>query len=202
MIDMRKIVLPGDLIYEKAERTNNTYIYEGKTFSKILGIFDDTRDNLIRLEGAWKPHIGNNIVGIISTVGRNVCNVYLNYASEGILVMSRNSRYKPVVGDVIESTVTNIEKKNVVVMDRARPITDGMLIKVKSSKIPRVVGKADSMVKEIEELTETQINVGVNGFIWIRGKEINNAIKAIRRIEKEAHIQGLTDRIREMLTNK
>ncbi len=198
---MRRMILPGDLIFEKPMRMNNAYISGGKTLSKVLGIFDDVRNSLIRLEGVWKPFIGNNIVGVVSSVSRNVCSIYLNYTVNGILIVGRNSRYNPVVGDIIESTVINIEKRNVVVMDRARPIKGGRIIKVKSSKIPRVVGKSDSMVRQIEELTGTRINVGLNGLVYINGKGTENAIKAIRTIEKNAHTQGLTDRIKEMLTS-
>ncbi len=56
----------------------------------------------------------------------------------------------------------------------------------------------------IKEQTQARIVVGQNGRIWIVGKEVGDEIKvirAIRKIEREAHTTGLTDRVRELFVD-
>jgi exosome complex component RRP4 len=65
--------------------------------------------------------------------------------------------------------------------------------------VPRVVGKKKSMLNIIRDHTQTKIVVGQNGWIWIKGDNTELAIKAIKKVEREAQSQGLTDRIIEML---
>ncbi len=197
---MKKIVLPGDEMYDKPVRANHTYVEGGRTFSKVLGIYNEEKDELVPLEGAWHPRVGNSIVGIVASVDRSTSSIELRHSSYGILINDRMSRYSPRKGDIVESVVKSIERKSVPVMDRVRPI-DGppLLIYVKPAKVPRLLGRNDSMVKQIEELTDTRIVAGLNGFVAVSGRGINMAVASIRKIESEAHTYGLTDRIREML---
>jgi len=66
-------------------------------------------------------------------------------------------------------------------------------------RIPRVIGKKNSMVNMLEEKTKCDLFVGRNGRIWMRGEKIDLLKKAILKIEKEAHTSGLTERIKEFL---
>ena len=45
------------------------------------------------------------------------------------------------------------------------------------------------------------LTVGQNGLVWINGTPEGEllAVKAIRKIEEESHLSGLTDRIKEFL---
>lgn len=199
---MKKIVVPGEVVSEKPVRLDNTYVYEGKTVSKILGMYDDSKGSFVSLEGAWRPRVGNSVIGIVASVGKNACIVDLNHSTGGVLLISRSSSYEPKVGDVIESVVKEIERKNTAVMDRARQLKDGIIIPVKPAKVPRVRGRADSMITQIEELTGTRIKVGTNGMAWIKGRNVSLAVDAIRKIEREAHTSGLTDKIKQMLESR
>ncbi|EQD74645.1 exosome complex RNA-binding protein Rrp4 [mine drainage metagenome] len=57
------------------------------------------------------------------------------------------------------------------------------------------------MVNLIKEHTGTRIVIGQNGLIWIDGtlESILKATAAIKKIEREAHTTGLTDRMTEYL---
>ena len=57
------------------------------------------------------------------------------------------------------------------------------------------------MVNLIKEYTDTRIVIGQNGLIWIEGtpENILRATAAIKKIEREAHTTGLTDRMTEYL---
>jgi exosome complex component RRP4 len=58
------------------------------------------------------------------------------------------------------------------------------------------------MLNLLKEKTGCEIIVGKNGIIWIKGKEenVNKLTLAIMKIEKEAHIPGLTSRIESLLS--
>ena len=81
----------------------------------------------------------------------------------------------------------------------ARKLIGGRIIKVTPSKVPRIIGKGGSMVEMIKKKTDTQIVVGQNGVIWIKGRRREKAIEAIIEIEKYSHVEGLTNYIAEFL---
>jgi exosome complex component RRP4 len=82
---------------------------------------------------------------------------------------------------------------------------DGIVISIDPPKIPRVIGRNGSMIKNLKTKTNCNIFVTQNGRIWLKGENIANErllIDAIRKIEKEAHTVGLTDRISEYIDNE
>ena len=86
-----------------------------------------------------------------------------------------------------------------------RNLRGGRLIKVTPTKVPRIIGKQGSMVSMIKEKTNCRIIVGQNGIVWIEGTDSDNenlATEAILKIEKDAHTEGLTDKIKNFLESK
>ncbi|NIR86158.1 RNA-binding protein, partial [Candidatus Bathyarchaeota archaeon] len=80
--------------------------------------------------------------------------------------------------------------------------THGLVVEITPTKIPRVIGRKGSMINMLKRETECRITVGQNGLILINGKTLEDeqiAAMAIRKIEKEAHTSGLTDRVTEMV---
>jgi exosome complex component RRP4 len=56
------------------------------------------------------------------------------------------------------------------------------------------------MVNLIKEKTGCNITIGQNGWIWIKGPDIDSEIKARRAIEfvaDKVHINGLTEKVEE-----
>ena len=54
------------------------------------------------------------------------------------------------------------------------------------------------MIMLIKDKTGCDINVGQNGWIWIRGKDIDSQIRARKAIEfvtDKAYVEGLTDKM-------
>jgi len=82
---------------------------------------------------------------------------------------------------------------------RCRKLRGGRIIKIAPSKVPRVIGKKGTMVRQIKNKTETKIIVGQNGLVWIKGENPNLAARAVKKVEEEAHLSGLTDKIDEWL---
>jgi exosome complex component RRP4 len=73
-------------------------------------------------------------------------------------------------------------------------------VKVSSVKVPRIIGKKNSMIDTIQSSTGCQVTAGRNGYIWVSGAgDFSLAQKAIRMIEAQAHTRGLTDRVASFL---
>ena len=76
-----------------------------------------------------------------------------------------------------------------------------IVIKINCHKVPRVIGKEGSMINLIKDKTSTEITVGQNGYVWLKGDidGTRKAEEAIRLIEKEAASEGLTNKVEEFL---
>lgn len=81
----------------------------------------------------------------------------------------------------------------------------GIVITIDPPKIPRIIGRNGSMIKMLKNLTKTNIFVTQNGRIWIKGDDLAHErllIDAIKKIEREAHTIGLTDRMNAYIENE
>jgi exosome complex component RRP4 len=85
-----------------------------------------------------------------------------------------------------------------------RKLYGGRIITVNCNKVPRIIGKQGSMVSLIKTATGCKIIVGQNGVIWLTGAPDQEviAIEAIRKIEAEAHMAGLTERMTTYLEKR
>jgi exosome complex component RRP4 len=84
-------------------------------------------------------------------------------------------------------------------------INEGVVINVDVPKIPRIIGKKGSMIKLLKDFTTCRLFIAKNGLVWINGSspELERlCIDAIRKIEREAHTTGLTDRIQYYIQEK
>jgi exosome complex component RRP4 len=85
---------------------------------------------------------------------------------------------------------------------KCRKLKGGRLLSVTPAKVPRIIGKGGSMVEMIKKLTDTQIVVGQNGLVWIKGENEDLAAEAVMTIEQKSHVKGLTDYIKAMLEDR
>lgn len=196
---MKQIIVPGEVVSQSQARMDNAYVENGKTYSKVMGLYDEEHKSVIPLEGPWKPRIDDAVIGIVSEEKNKVYEVDLGFFGRTLLIVGKFDRESYKVGDIIEATIKDIEDRKTIILTRARPLEGGTVLAVKPAKVPRVIGKANTMVKQISEAAKTYIIVGMNGMIWMRGGNIALATEAIRKIEAEAHVSGLTERIRLML---
>ncbi|MGB9703444.1 MAG: KH domain-containing protein [Candidatus Micrarchaeia archaeon] len=190
---MKKLIIPGELLFPFEQKGEFFYCEEGKTYSCVVGIFDTDRKVLTPLESIYTPKPMDKVIGIVTEVRFVNYIIDINSPFEGV-AFSKFIRFDLNVGDIVEATVKNIEGSVVVLQDIKR-LVGGKLVEIKPSKIPRVIGKKGSMQKVIEEATKTKMVIGSNGRIWIKGENIAKATKAIKKIEKEAHSSGLTEKI-------
>ncbi|MCL5786795.1 MAG: hypothetical protein M1520_01160, partial [Candidatus Marsarchaeota archaeon] len=56
---MQRIVIPGEKLSDTAVRMHNTLVHQGKTYSTIVGLYNDEKNILIPMEGLWHPAYGD-----------------------------------------------------------------------------------------------------------------------------------------------
>ncbi len=200
MIAMRNIVLPGTVLSDRRLAMENTYIDGGRTVSAVVGLFDDAKNEVIPLEGYWRPRSGDVVIGVIESKGRNgTYRLALTEFIGGLIIQDKYDRESYRVGDVIEATVRDVEHKVLAVLEEPKLLEGGTLMRVKAVKVPRLIGKANTMIKQIADLTGCSMVVGRNGVVWMKGRDVAKATEAVLRVEREAHTSGLTERIKSML---
>jgi exosome complex component RRP4 len=213
----REIVLPGTYIEErKGRKVVNCYVEGEKVFSKVLGILkvSDDEISVVPLAGKYFPKVGDRIIGRIEEIEVSGWWVDINSPYKAFLPLGEAveefvdvrrvdlSRFYDI-GDIIFCKITKVTKNKMIQVSMkdmlARKLFGGITIKITPYKVARVIGKGGSMIELIKKKTGTEIYVGQNGIIWIKGDKKEKAIEAILTIEKEAHISGLTEKIAKML---
>jgi exosome complex component RRP4 len=197
---MKQIIFPGEQIKD-AKRMYNTYTEHGKAYSKVVGLYDIQNNSIIPLEGAYIPHKGDEIIGIVTSERNGIYDLYIQHFDRCLLITDKRDELIDD-GTVVSATIRDIENKKTIIVEMPRKLSEGMLIYVKPMKIPRVIGRNNTMVNMISEYTNTHIVVGMNGLVWLKGGNTSLAIEAILRVENEAHVEGLTNRIKLMLENE
>ena len=124
--------------------------------------------------------------------------------SEFVVKGSDLTRYFDL-GDYVVTKISNVTSQKLVDLTMKGPglykLREGRIIEVNPYKVPRIIGKAGSMVTMIKDATKTRITVGQNGLVHIQGepKDEIKAVNAIKMIEEESHISGLTEKIKAYL---
>jgi exosome complex component RRP4 len=199
---MQEIVYPGDLIADTQIRAPNVYVENGKSYSMVLGFKDSSGSGIIPFEGGWVPKIEETVIGIISSERNNVYEVDLGSHHRALIIGGKYERFSFQIGDVVEATVKDIEDGRTIILSYPNALKEGTVISIKPSKIPRLIGKNNTMINQISQGTSSKISVGMNGMVWIRDGNVALATAAILRVEEEAHVPGLTGRIKEMVEKR
>jgi exosome complex component RRP4 len=214
----RKLVIPGDLL-GTGRAGHGCFEDNDKVFSKFIGLAEQKNDLffVIPLSGIYNPKRGDGVIGKVEDVIFSKWLVDINSPYQAVLPLSEATedfidltkteltKYFDY-GDLVFAEISSVTKtKNVQLSMRdrkCRKLRGGRLIKVTPAKVPRIIGKAGSMVEMVKELTGTQIVVGQNGLVWVKGDNEDIATEAILTIEEKSHTQGLTDYIKDMLQKK
>ena len=189
---MKEIIIPGEKVEDR-----NYYSYEKEDgyHSMIFGLLskDDTRSRIVPLKGPYRPREGDMVVGVITDVKYGGCVVDLNMSSSAFLLTKRDYN----VADVVMAEITRATDS--LLLENEKRLYNGDILDVSPVKVPRIIGKRSSMLNLLKEGTDCLIFVGKNGRIFIKGDNFLKAKKAIKKISKEAHTDGLTDRMTKFL---
>lgn len=222
MFEKRQLVLPGDLIakgdYVAGE---NVYKIEDRLYAQKIGLidFEDKKVYVIPLRGRYIPKVGDIVIGEIVDIGVGSWIVDINSPYSATLLASdvTGKPFSPKTGSLTKIlNIGDVIIGKITVFDRTRnpsltinepnlgKVSDGVIVDMVPTKIPRLIGKRSSMLNTLKEATGCDIVVGQNGKILIRGKNfkmIELLIKAIRMVDEQAHTTGLTDRIKAFLSS-
>lgn len=221
-VEDKTVVVPGELIAEGQEYLagEGTFREGNSLYSSLMGLAEVKGKfvKIIPLSGRYIPRVGDVIIGVVSDISTSFWITDINGPYDSILPLTEASshfiergeeltRYFKL-GDVILTRVNNVTKsKQVSLTMRMRgldKLEGGRIIEIDPTKVPRVIGKSGTMVNMIKDYTNGQIVVGQNGRIWINADTENEnlIVEVIEKITREAHIAGLTDRVREMLEKR
>ncbi|RLG71101.1 MAG: RNA-binding protein [Candidatus Iainarchaeum archaeon] len=197
----RKIVIPGEVLTAERKKLGaNVFLREGKIISSRLGLLQEAADKIsvIPLEGKYLPKENDFIVGIITSEKYYGYTVDINSIYESTIY--KRDLQKPLkIGTFISAKVSRVNELHEAELSNVKVLYGGEILKVSPVKIPRIIGKNNSMINLIRKYTKSFIIVGRNGLIWMNGGNIALAIEAIRIVESEAHLTNLTDRITKFL---
>jgi len=113
------------------------------------------------------------------------------------------------VGDMLAAEVIAFNRtRDPVLSTKGRglgKLRGGRIIEILPAKVPRLIGRKGSMINLIKTETNTRMIIGQNGWVWVSGKNVESELlveKIVRKIEKESHTSGLTDRIKELISSE
>ncbi len=224
----RDIVAPGDLIAEgNVQITPNSMPYvnivNGKVYAAVIGMVDIPKNNtinLIPLESVYVPKPGDVVIGLVTDFALSHWEVDINSPYKGILTAAEvlGRPFNPAQDDL--SKYLNIGDyiiAKVEVFDRSRDpfltikgpnlgrITEGRVIEIKPSRVPRAIGKKGSMLNVLKSDTGCDIVIGMNGRIWFKcpNKDLEDVLTlALKLIERESHLSGLTEKVKVLIVTE
>ena len=216
----RKPVVPGEVIisgedYLPSDGTRR----EGKDIVAIRFGLAEEAGRVIRVipvTGAFIPRRGNNVIGRVTDITFHGWLVDIDCAANGFLPIEESPRFISkndmdqflAIGDVIAAKIAGVKAKGIDLFLKGKglgKLENGFVFRVSPNRVPRVIGREGSMISLIKEKTGCNIGVGQNGWIWIKGENLNNELKARKIIEfitDKVHVEGLTEKVEKMLEEK
>ena len=216
----KRYVIPGDIITTGPYRPEQNVILDGnKMIATCIGLSDitDGAVRVIPLTGGYIPKGDDLVVGKVISHSAMSWEVDINSCYLGILPASdvfgrdfsshaNDLTEKLGNGDLIAARIVNFDRtRDPLITISGRElgkIDSGELIKISTSKVPRLIGKRGSMIQMIEEATNANITIGQNGIIIASCENpdgLSKAIRAINMIEEDSHRINLTDMVKKML---
>ena len=218
-IKEKEVVVPGQVLANGMEYfpSHGTYRLGEDILANRLGVcvIDGKVIKSIPLAGVYMPRRNDVVIVKIFDILSMGWRVELNSPYSGLIpIRDAGNDFIPkgadlsryfAIGDYAVGKVTNVSGQNLIDISIKGPglykLRGGRIVEVNTNKVPRIIGKKGSMVQMIKQATDCKITVGQNGWVWLSGEPAmeNLAVKAIRKIEDESHVSGLTDRMKAFL---
>ena len=220
LVNERDIVVPGELLAEGIDYIPGDDVFRDK--EKLIAIrlglvnVSGRQVKIVPLVGPYVPLRGDVVIGKVVGMGFSGWRIDIGWAFEANLnikdatsdYVEKNSDLTKYFnyGDYVVGQIINVSGSKIIDISTKGPglrkLGPGKLLNVSSTKVPRIIGKQGSMIALIKEYTGCKIMVGQNGLVWLSSDDPNGvilAMKAIKKIEQESHVSGLTDRMKEFL---
>jgi exosome complex component RRP4 len=223
MIEKREFVIPGKLLAEGDYILGDSiYKTDNKIYASRIGLFDiyNKRLTVVPVKSCYFPKIEDYIIGRVTDSEIFGWLLDINSPYPALLQSSdfsgrryggreKSNNSQLVIGDLIKAKILAFDRTRDPLLTTRESglgkIISGKIIKISSAKIPRLIGKGGSMISMIKKETLCQIFAGRNGIIHISGKreqDENLALWAIKKLDREAHTSGLTDRLFEEIKKR
>ena len=219
IVQDKSIAVPGETLAVGMDMLPGSGTYrEGESIKANrlgLAVIDGRTIKLIPLSGRYIPKTGDTIICKVIDVSFSGWRLDTNSAYSAMMSMKdatsefiargANLTQYYDLGDYVMCKIVNVTSQKLVDVTMKGPglrkLRGGRVIEVDPNKVPRIIGKQGSMVIMIKDATKGNISVGQNGLVWIDGEPLNEllAIQAMRKIERESHLSGLTDKIKDFL---
>lgn len=211
----KDIVVPGETLATGMGFLpgKGAYRENDKILAQRLGMvsIEGNIIKLIPLSGKYIPKLNDRIVGQVIDVLLTGWRIEINSPYSAVMTLKdatsefiqRGADLTQYygLGDYVVCKIVNVTSQKLIDVSMKGPglqkLRGGRIIEVNSQKVPRIIGKDGSMVSMIKKATNCDIIVGQNGLIWLSGEPEGEvvAVKAISKIEQEAHLSGLTERM-------
>lgn len=196
---MKKVVIPGELISAERKRLGgNVYVANGKIYSKVLGISDDSDEkaSVVPLEGRYFPQQDDVVIGVVSRAIFAGYNININSFVESFIPKSA-IRDELKVGDLVSAKVEYVNELREADLGFARRMYGGEVIEVTPVRTPRLIGKSGSMLELLKQGTGCDIIIGKNGRVWARNGNIELLKKIVLFINDNSFKSNLTSAVEE-----
>ena len=198
---MKRLIIPGELVTEERKKLgSHVFVREGKIYSDAIGLVNDESDfaSVVPLEGKYMPRVGDLVIGIIGEEKFSVYMVDVNSFYKTV-VSKRDLREPLKAGSVVSAKISKVTELNEIDLQNPRVLFGGQIIDVNPVKIPRIIGREASMLNIIKDGTKSNIIVGRNGRLWAKGGDLELLKKVVQKIQDEAHLENLTNKIQDYL---
>ena len=214
--DNREFVFPGEEIVNSMDYLpgKNCFREGNSILSKRVGLLNVKGRviSVIPLSGVYVPRSGDMVIGKVSDIHSAGWVIDINSVGEAFLPLSGVREFIDTtktdlgkfynVNEVIYAKINHANSHTIQLSmqdPRARKFRSGRIVSMNPAKVPRLIGKEGSMINLIKDSANCRINVGQNGLVWFEGEREEVVVDAIKLIEKDAAMDGLTDRVSEMI---
>lgn len=215
----RKLVIPGETIVSGEDYLPGDYTRkEGKEIiANKYGLAEVGARivKIIPISGVYEPRRGNNVLGRVQDLTFSGWLIDVDGPYSAFLPIMESPRFVNKsnlhefanIGDILHVKVNDVKRGGIDLTLKGRglgKLDGGRIIKINPNKVPRVIGREGSMINLIKNATKTDITVGQNGYVWIKGnlEGENKAEEAIHLVVKESISEGLTEKIEKFLNFK
>ncbi len=217
------IVIPGEVLAKGMDYlpSKGTFRESEDIISSVIGVFklEGRLAKVTALKGTYIPKKNDMVIGKVVDVGTGGWRIDIDLAFNAGIPLKEGSRdFIPNganlsdyydVGDVIVGKIVGTKGPKIIDISMnfpgCRKLIGGRLIRVETTRVPRIIGKEGSMIKMIKEGTGSNIMVGQNGTVWISNTDPDKEYKAtmaVKKVNDEAFKSGLTDKIKKFLEGK
>jgi len=209
----RTVVVPGEVVAtgedflpgEGARREGSDVVASRYGLAEKIGRVV----KIIPFSGAFIPRRNNVVIGRVSDIVHSGWIIDIDYAQNGFLPLMESPRFVNknemdqflAIGDVVSAKIWSVSPKGIDLAMKGKglgKLEGGFVFRVNPSRVPRIIGREGSMINLIKEKTGCNITIGQNGWVWVKGNDIDSELKvrkAIEFIAEKVLVSGLTEKM-------